>query len=62
VATDRATTREVVRDDAYATKAVSSGDADLGVLWIVVGLVVVVFFVWVCAKIGDNRPSDGVMG
>ena len=35
------------------------------VLWqalATVGLVVVVvFFVWLCAKIGDNRPADGQM-
>lgn len=54
-----ATAREV----AYATREAQAGDADAGLVWIVVGIAVVVFFVWLCAKIGDSsRPSDGVMG
>lgn len=60
-----ATTTTTARDTTYAraNREVNPGDADMGLVWIVVGVLVVVFFVWLCAKIGDSsRPSDGVMG
>jgi hypothetical protein len=60
-----ATTAPTARDTTYAraNREVNPGDADMGLVWIVVGVLVVVFFVWLCAKIGDSsRPSDGVMG
>ena len=55
------TTRSSVRESAYANeyRATNSGDAELGVMWIVLGILIVVFFVWLCAKIGDNHPADG---
>ena len=64
VSTAQATTT-TARDSTYAThsKPVNSGDPEMGLFWIVVGVVVVVFFVWLCAKITDtSRPSDGMMG
>ena len=60
-----ATTTTTARDTTYAhaNRNVNPGDADAGLVWIVVGIAVIVFFVWLCAKIGDSsRPSDGVMG
>ena len=60
-----ATTTTTARDTTYVhtNRNVNPGDADAGLVWIVVGIAVIVFFVWLCAKIGDSsRPSDGVMG
>ena len=60
-----ATGRSTGRETTYANTArqVSPGDPDMGMVWIVVGIAVIVFFVWLFAKIGDAaRPSDGVMG
>ncbi|HUR53549.1 MAG TPA: hypothetical protein VMZ71_05440 [Gemmataceae bacterium] len=64
VSTAQATTT-TARDSTYASRPypTNAGDAEMGVFWIVVGIVVVVFFVWLCAKITDtSHPSDGMMG
>jgi hypothetical protein len=61
----RSSARSTARDAAYAEplRAITPGDPLVGLLWIVFGIAVIVFVVWVCTKAGDtSRPSDGVIG